>query len=125
MSHTFPKAVVTTDLLPTNPAILNQFLSKGPVGLKARKWLVLIRPPASPRAYGRTSMDPNLDLLREIKGAVDLRKFNIGRALANPVSRKSLFFASESIPSAASKTRRSLPCANCKSTVKKASAYII
>jgi len=67
----------------------------------------------------------NLDLLREIKGAVDPRKFNTGRALANPVSRASLFFASESIPSAASKTRRSLPCAKCKSTVKKASEYII
>jgi hypothetical protein len=80
---------------------------------------------ASPAAYGRTSVDPNLDLLREIKGAVDPRKFNTGRALANPVSRASPFFASESIPSAASKTRRSLPCANCKSTVKKASEYII
>ena len=77
------------------------------------------------RALQRTSVDSNLDLLREIKGAVDPRKFNTGRALAYPVSRKSLFFASESIPSAASKTRRSRPCANCKSTVKKASAYII
>jgi hypothetical protein len=80
---------------------------------------------ASPTAYGRTPVDPNLDLLHEIKGAVDPRTFNTGWTLANPDSRKSLFFASESIPSAASKTRRSLPCANCKSTVKKASAYII
>jgi len=74
------------------------------------------------------AVDPRvtlLDLLRETKGAVDPRKFNTGRALANPVSRASLFFASESIPSAASKTRRSLPCAKCKSTVKKASEYII
>ena len=80
---------------------------------------------ASPTAYGRTSVDPNLDLLREIKGAVDPRTVSAGSALVNPDSRASLFFASESIPSAASKTRRSLPCANCKSTVKKASEYII
>jgi len=46
---------------------------------------------ASPTVYGRRSVDPNLDLLREIKGAVDPRKFNTGRALANPVSRASLF----------------------------------
>jgi hypothetical protein len=80
---------------------------------------------ASPTAYGRTSVDSNLDLLRETKGVVDLRTFNAGSTLASSASRASSFFASESIPSAASKTRRSLSCANCKSTVKKASQYII
>jgi hypothetical protein len=70
-------------------------------------------------------VDSDLDLLREIKGMVDLRAVNAGSALANPDSRASLFFASESIPSAPSKTRRSLPCASRKSTVKKASEYII
>ena len=45
-------------------------------------------------------MDSDLDLLREIKGVVDLRAVNAGSALANPDSRASLFFASESIPSA-------------------------
>jgi hypothetical protein len=71
------------------------------------------------------AVDPNLDHLHEIKGAVDPRTFNAGWVLANPDCRKSLFFASESMPSAASKTRRSLPCANCKCTVKKASEYTI
>ena len=80
---------------------------------------------ASPTAYGRTSVDSDLDLLHEIKGVVGPRTVNAGSALLNSDSRASLFFVSESIASARSKARRSLPCANCKSTVKKASEYII
>jgi hypothetical protein len=47
MFHPSPEAVVITDLLPATPDNLHHFLPKGAIGLKARKWLVLIRPPTS------------------------------------------------------------------------------